>query len=102
MTVRPHPANGMPNKETEQTTLAGIITVAILGVIILCIVVYFKFYRKFKRMKTELAHVHYIADPIQNGKLYQRLILSYIACQKEFEHKVNIEAKHCPNLILDT
>ena len=59
----------MPNEEAERTTLAGIITVAILGGIILCIIVYFKFYRKFKRMKTELAHVHYIADPhIQNGK----------------------------------
>lgn len=41
---------------------------AILGAIILCIIVYFKFYRKFKRMKTELAHVHYIADPIQNDR----------------------------------
>lgn len=52
----------------ERTTLAGIITVAILGGIIIVITVYFKFYRKFKRMKTELAHVHYIADPhIQPG-----------------------------------
>ena len=68
-TVRPfQPSHQIPNEEAERTTLAGIITVAILGVIILCIIVYFKFYRKFKRMKTELAHVHYIADPIQNGK----------------------------------
>ena len=76
VTLRPDQPNRMPNEEAERTTLAGIITVAILGVIILCIIVYFKFYRKFKRMKTELAHVHYIADPIQNGKLCNRIILS--------------------------
>ena len=77
VTSRPHPAsNGMPNEEAERTTLAGIITVAILGGIILCIIVYFKFYRKFKRMKTELAHVHYIADPhIQNGKFNSAALL---------------------------
>jgi hypothetical protein len=25
--------------------------------------VYYRFYLRFKRLKTELAHVHYIADP---------------------------------------
>ena len=51
---------------------------AILGAIILCIIVYFKFYRKFKRMKTELAHVHYIADPIQNGKYIVNFNLKFV------------------------
>ena len=58
---------------SEQSTIAGIVTVVILGGIILFIIVYCKFYRKFKRMKTELAHVHYIADPhIQPGKKHGR------------------------------
>ncbi len=67
----PHIDNqGLQNTE-DNTTLAGIITVAFLGAVIIGIIVYFKFYRKFKRMKTELAHVHYIADPhIQPGKYF--------------------------------
>ena len=66
---RPQTRNEMSETNERTTTVVGIITVAILGSIILFIIVYCKFYRKFKRMKTELAHVHYIADPhIQPGK----------------------------------
>ena len=58
-------------EETDPGTIAGILIVIILGSIILFIVIYCKFYRRFKRMKTEMAHVHYIADPnVQPGKSY--------------------------------
>ena len=71
--VDPIPANQTRVVSPEQTdpgTIAGIVIVIILGGIILFIVVYCKFYRKFKRMKTEMAHVHYIADPsVQPGKI---------------------------------
>ena len=75
---RPQTINGINNEDHERTKLAGIITVVILGAIILGIIIYFKFYRKFKRMKTELAHVHYIADPhIQPGELLKKFQSMY-------------------------
>ena len=54
---------------SEPGTIIGIILVVILGAIILVIVIYCKYYRRYQRRKTEMAHVHYIADPhIQPGK----------------------------------
>ena len=48
---------------TDPGTIAGIVIVLLLGAMIIVIMVYYKFYLRFKRLKTELAHVHYIADP---------------------------------------
>jgi hypothetical protein len=48
---------------SDPGTIAGIVIVLILGTVIIVIMVYYKFYLRFKRLKTELAHVHYIADP---------------------------------------
>jgi hypothetical protein len=63
-----HVKNGLAQKPADAGTVVGIIIVIILGSIILFLVVYCKYYRKFKRLKTELAQVHYIADPnIQPG-----------------------------------
>lgn len=57
----------------EEGALAGILTVVFLGAITVAIMIYYRFHRRFKRMKTELAHVHYIADPAsQPGKLIYR------------------------------
>ena len=44
-------------------TLAGVLVVAFLGAVIISIMVYYRCHRRFKRLKTELAHVHYIPDP---------------------------------------
>ncbi len=71
--------NGLTPAGSEPGTIAGIVIVIILGGIILFIVVYCKFYRKFKRLKSELAHVHYVADPhVRPGNEFSRLAnLSY-------------------------
>ena len=44
-------------------TLAGILVVVVLGGVTIAIMLYYRFHRRLKRLKTELAHVHYIADP---------------------------------------
>ena len=44
--------------------------VIFLGGVILFIVIYCKFYGRYKRRKTEMAHVHYIANEgNQSGKV---------------------------------
>ncbi len=49
--------------------MAGILVVVILGGAIIAIMLYYRFHRRLKRLKSELAHVHYIADPgTQPGK----------------------------------
>ena len=47
----------------DEGTLAGILIVVFLGAVIISIMVYYRCHRRFKRLKTELAHVHYIPDP---------------------------------------
>ncbi len=37
--------------------------VVVLGGVTIAIMLYYRFHRRLKRLKTELAHVHYIADP---------------------------------------
>lgn len=55
---------------TDSGTLAGIIIVIFLGGVILFIMVYHRYQKRLKRLKTELAHVHYHADPsTQPGKI---------------------------------
>ena len=51
------------NGGTDDGTLAGVLVVAFLGAVIISIMVYYRCHRRFKRLKTELAHVHYIPDP---------------------------------------
>ena len=59
-----------------QGALAGTLVVAVLGIIAVAIMLYYKFRRRLKRLKSELAHVHYIADPgTQPGK---RVLVGYI------------------------
>ena len=57
------PADSGHGGGTDPGTIAGIVIVLFLGALIIGIMVYYKFYLRFKRLKTELAHVHYIADP---------------------------------------
>ena len=60
------PADSGHGGGTDPGTIAGIVIVLFLGALIIGIMVYYKFYLRFKRLKTELAHVHYIADPGTN------------------------------------
>ena len=68
----------------EEGALAGILTVVFLGAITIGIMIYYRFHRRFKRMKTELAHVHYIADPAssQPGKLIYRYYSLWRPCDE--------------------
>jgi len=47
----------------DSGTIACISIVLILIFIIVFIIAYYKVYLRFKRLKSELAHVHYRADP---------------------------------------
>jgi hypothetical protein len=53
-------------------TIAGITIVVFLGLVICAIILYRHWQQKLRKLKSELAHVHYIADPgTQPGKSQQ-------------------------------
>lgn len=57
----PRPKTQEPHNEAQSGTIFGVIITLALSVVVVFAIVYYR--RRIKRLKSELSHVHYIADP---------------------------------------